>query len=149
MDWLKYQLRYPEDLFERQLEANYKYHVDNPTVWKSEGDFHERPKAGDLYYIESDLGDGVEYVGLDLVEYKGDTANILAGMYVVRHGDNFGDGGSDYPYNSSQTNWTGDGSDYGPCMNSSCSLETNPVAVCRWLNISDTTYTLTQNLAYA
>ncbi|MHA1876917.1 MAG: UPF0182 family protein, partial [Promethearchaeota archaeon] len=91
MDWLKYQLRYPEDLFEQQLEANYKYHVDNPTVWKSEVDFHERPKAGDLYYIESDLGDGVEYIGLDLVEYKGDTANILAGMYVVRHGDNFGD----------------------------------------------------------
>ena len=91
MDWLKYQLRYPEDLFEIQLEANYKYHVNNPTVWKSEVDFHERPKAGDLYYIESDLGNGVEYIGLDLVEYKGDTANILAGMYVVRHGDNFGD----------------------------------------------------------
>lgn len=89
--WLKNQLRYPEDLFEKQLEANYIYHVKNPTVWKSEVDFHERSKGGDLYYIESDLGNGVEYIGLDLVEYKGDTANILAGMYVVRHGDNFGD----------------------------------------------------------
>ena len=89
--WLKNQLRYPEDLFEKQLEANYIYHVKQPTVWKSEVDFHERTKGGDLYYIESDLGNGVEYVGLDLVEYKGDTANILAGMYVVRHGDNFGD----------------------------------------------------------
>ena len=91
MDWLKDQLRYPEDLFEKQLEANYIYHVNDPNKWKSEIDFHERPKGGDLYYIESDIGEGVEYIGLDLVEYKGDSANILAGMYVVRHGDNFGD----------------------------------------------------------
>lgn len=90
-DWLLAQLRYPEDLFEQQLEANYKYHVNQPTVWKSEVDFHERPKGGDLYYIESDLGEGVEYVGLDLVEYQGDSANILAGMYVVRHGVHFGE----------------------------------------------------------
>ncbi|MHA1670252.1 MAG: UPF0182 family protein [Promethearchaeota archaeon] len=90
-DWLKEQLRYPEELFEQQLAANYKYHVKKPNTWKSEVDFHERPRGGDLYYIESDLGEGVEYIGLDLVEYQGHSANILAGMYVVRHGDNFGE----------------------------------------------------------
>jgi len=90
-DWLKEQLRYPEDLFEAQLEANYVYHVENPTSWRRGDDFHERPEDGDLFYIESDLGEGIEYVGLDLVEYKGQTATLLAGMYVVRHGIHFGE----------------------------------------------------------
>jgi len=90
-DWLKAQLRYPEDLFELQLEANYKYHVKNSQTWKRGDDFHERPEDGNLFYIESDLGDGIEYIGLDLVEYQGQTATLLAGIYVVRHGDHFGE----------------------------------------------------------
>ena len=90
-DWLKEQLRYPEDLFELQLEANYMYHVQNSVSWRRADDFHERPEDGDLFYIESDLGEGIEYVGLDLVEYKGLTATLLAGMYVVRHGTHFGE----------------------------------------------------------
>ena len=45
----------------------------------------------EIYFIESDLGEGIEFVGLDLVEYKGRTATLLAGMYVVRHGEHFGE----------------------------------------------------------
>jgi len=90
-DWLIEQLRYPEDLFELQLQANYIYHVQNSVSWRRADDFHERPEDGDLFYIESDLGDGIEYVGLDLVEYKGITATLLAGMYVIRHGAHFGE----------------------------------------------------------
>jgi len=90
-NWLLEQLRYPEDLFELQLEANYIYHVQNPSTWKREDDFHERPENGDLFYIESDLGEGIEFIGLDLVEYKGRTATLLAGMYVIRHGEHFGE----------------------------------------------------------
>jgi len=90
-DWLRDQMRYPEELFELQLEANYIYHVQNPLTWKRGDDFHERPENGDLFYIESDLGNGIEFVGIDLVEYKGRTATLLAGMYVVRHGDRFGE----------------------------------------------------------
>jgi hypothetical protein len=89
--WLEVQLRYPEDLFELQLAANYIYHVQNSVSWRRADDFHERPEDGDLFYIESDLGDGIEYVGLDLVEYKGLTATLLAGMYVIRHGTHFGE----------------------------------------------------------
>ncbi len=89
--WLKAQLRYPEDLFELQLEANYVYHVQDLKTWKRADDFHERPENGDLFYIETNLGDGIEYIGLDLVEYKGTEARTLAGMYVVRHGENFGE----------------------------------------------------------
>ena len=90
-DWLRSQLRYPEDLFELQLEANYIYHVDNPTTWRRGDDFHERPEQGDLFYIETDLGEGIEYVGLDLVEYQGVEARTLAGIYFVRHGTHFGE----------------------------------------------------------
>ena len=89
--WLNNQLRYPEDLFELQLEANYKYHVQDLKTWKRGDDFHERPEEGDLFYIETNLGDGIEYVGLDLVEYRGAEAKTLAGMYVVRHGNHFGE----------------------------------------------------------
>ncbi len=89
--WLYQQLRYPEDLFEQQLEANYIYHVNNPTTWRRGDDFHERPEEGDLFYIETDVGEGIEYVGLDLVEYRGLEARTLAGMYIVRHGTHFGD----------------------------------------------------------
>jgi len=92
-DWLKVQIRYPEDLFEAQLEANYIYHVDDPSTWKRGDDFQERPSGGNTYYVETDLGatQGIEYVGMDLVKYIGETATVLAGMYVVRHGDNLGD----------------------------------------------------------
>jgi hypothetical protein len=90
-DWLKAQMRYPEALYKQQLNANYIYHVNNPTDWKSEVDFQETPSSSsDVYYIESDLGQGIEYVGLDLVEYKGRAATLLAGMYMVRHGDHLG-----------------------------------------------------------
>ncbi|MFX1570962.1 MAG: UPF0182 family protein [Promethearchaeota archaeon] len=89
--WLSTQLRYPEDLFELQLDANYIYHVQDLKTWKRGDDFHERPENGDLFYIETDLGNGIEYVGLDLVEYRGTEANTLAGMYIVRHGQNFGE----------------------------------------------------------
>jgi hypothetical protein len=89
--WLKNQLRYPENLFERQLAANYIYHVEELKAWKRGDDFHERPENGDLFYIETNLGEGIEFVGLDLVEFRGTEARTLAGMYVVRHGTNFGE----------------------------------------------------------
>jgi hypothetical protein len=90
-NWLLEQMRYPEELFELQLEANYLYHVQDPSTWRRGDDFHERPENGDLFYIESDLGNGIEFVGIDLVEYQGQTATLLAGMYVVRHGAHFGE----------------------------------------------------------
>ena len=101
-DWLKNQLRYPETLFELQLEANYQYHVQDLSTWKGGADFHERPENGDLFYIETNLGDGIEYVGLDLVEFRGQEARTLAGMYVIRHGTNFGEAIFYYTTNSTE-----------------------------------------------
>jgi uncharacterized membrane protein (UPF0182 family) len=102
-DWLKSQLRYPESLFELQLAANYFYHVQELKTWKRGDDFHERPENGDLFYIETNLGDGIEYVGLDLVEYRGTEARTLAGMYVIRHGTNFGEAIFYHTRNSTET----------------------------------------------
>ncbi|TFF63383.1 MAG: hypothetical protein EU521_01990 [Promethearchaeota archaeon] len=90
-EWLKKQIRYPETLFEIQLRANYRYHVQDAQTWLRQDDFHERPEDGDLFYIETDVGDGIEYAGIDLVEYVGREANLLAGMYVIRHGANLGE----------------------------------------------------------
>lgn len=89
-DWLKSQMRYPQDLFELQLEANYKYHVDSFSSWRRGDDFHERPEDADLFYIETCLGEGIEFVALDVVRYLGQEARALAGLYIMRHGDNFG-----------------------------------------------------------
>ncbi len=90
-NWLKPQMRYPEDLFELQLAAYYTYHVNDPKTWKREDDFYERPEGGDLFYIEMDIGYGMEYVGIDLVKYYGREAETLAGMAVLRHGAHFGE----------------------------------------------------------
>jgi hypothetical protein len=106
-DWLIDQLRYPENLFERQLAYQYYYHVQDPTTWRRGDDFHERPDNGDLFYIETDLGEGIEYVGIDLVEYVGREAKILAGIYAIRHSDHFGEAILYHTRNLTQINLIG------------------------------------------
>ena len=93
VDWLKEQLRYPETLFESQLINEYTYHVDNPNTWYGSSQFYDRPPAGDLFYVRFDLceGEGLEFVGIDLVQRRGQNATTLAGMYVLRHGQHFGE----------------------------------------------------------
>ncbi|MHA1729764.1 MAG: UPF0182 family protein [Promethearchaeota archaeon] len=94
-DWLKEQLRYPEQLFEVQLGYQYDYHVEDPSVWVGGSQFYERPKGGDLFYIEFDLGteEGLEFVGVDLVQRSTSTSadTTLAGVYILRHGQHFGE----------------------------------------------------------
>ncbi|MHA1371975.1 MAG: UPF0182 family protein, partial [Promethearchaeota archaeon] len=91
-DWLENQLRYPESLFERQLEVDYVYHVQDWAQWKQESDIFERPQNSDLYYVIMDLGDGLEYVSVDLVEPKSTETVTLAGMYIQRQRpDHFGE----------------------------------------------------------
>ncbi|MBN2154410.1 MAG: UPF0182 family protein [Candidatus Lokiarchaeota archaeon] len=93
VNWLKEQLRYPESLFESQLQYEYIYHVDDPSTWYGESQFYARPPSGDLFYVRFDLGEGegLEFVGIDLVQRRGQFATTLAGMYVLRHGMHFGE----------------------------------------------------------
>ncbi len=88
--WLKPQLHYPETLWESQLAVDYIYHVTDLTSWKKQNDFYKRPSTSDAFYIETDLGEGIEFAGVDVVEYVGEGAQKLAGLYVIRHGNNFG-----------------------------------------------------------
>lgn len=90
-DWLVSQLRYPETLWEKQLSVDYTYHVQDPRVWNSQSDFFKLPEGTDVFYIETDLGEGLEFVGVQLVEYNREEALKLTGLYVIRHGDHFGE----------------------------------------------------------
>lgn len=92
-NWLPAQLRYPEQLFEEQLSYQYYYHVNDPDDWFAGANFHERPTDGDTFYVEMDLGEGLEFVGIDLVQRtttQDGGLSTLAGLYCLRHGDNFG-----------------------------------------------------------
>ncbi|QEE15786.2 UPF0182 family protein [Promethearchaeum syntrophicum] len=89
--WLMNQLRYPETLWENQLKVDYIYHVTEPTTWFAENDFYVLPDNGDVFYIETDLGDGLEFVGVQLVKYTRAEALKLAGLYIIRQGEHFGE----------------------------------------------------------
>lgn len=89
--WLLSQLRYPETLWEKQLGVDYFYHVQDPRTWNSQSDFFKLPEGADVFYIETDLGEGLEFVGVQLVEYNREEALKLTGLYVIRHGDHFGE----------------------------------------------------------
>lgn len=84
-NWLVPQLKYPEDLFEDQIEIDYTYHVDEPTEWRSEQDFFERPGETDLHHVMYDLGKGNEFVGMNIVEIQAAPGKNLAGMYLNRY----------------------------------------------------------------
>ena len=89
--WLLSQLRYPETLWEKQLSVDYFYHVQDPRIWNSQSDFFKLPEGADVFYIETDLGEGLEFVGVQLVEYNREESLKLTGLYVIRHGEHFGE----------------------------------------------------------
>jgi hypothetical protein len=99
--WLESQIRYPETLWEKQMALDYRYHVQDPTTWFVGTDFYKHPTGSDVYYVETDLGDGIEFVGVEVAEYSTEGAQKLAGLYIIRHGAHFGEtifykvGGSD------------------------------------------------------
>lgn len=90
-DWLSSQLRYPEELWEKQLDVDYIYHVTDAITWRQGSSFFEQPANSDIYYVESDLSEGLEFVGTAFVEYDAIGAEKLAGVYMVRHGNHFGE----------------------------------------------------------
>ncbi len=90
-DWLMDQLRYPESLWEKQLMVDYYYHVEDSTTWYAENNFYKLPTDGDVYFVETDLGDGLEFVGVQSVEYETEESVKLAGLYIIRQGEHFGE----------------------------------------------------------
>jgi len=94
-DWLISQLRYPEDLLGThdipgQLDVDFKYHVNDPFVWRSGSDFYERPEATEVLYILVTSGNRADFVGLQLVEYEASPGRNLAGLFIAFGSDQLG-----------------------------------------------------------
>ena len=95
-EWLISQLRYPEALlgmhdFPGQLDVDFRFHVNDPFVWRSGSQFYERPRASEVLYVLMVVGDQPHFVGLQLVEFQASPGRNLAGLYVAYGGSRLGD----------------------------------------------------------
>jgi len=90
-DWLRDQLRYPEELFEWRVDMYNFYHVTDPLDFIASSKFYEVPEGLNTYYIISRPPGfkAPEFVGLLSLELRGAGGKNLAGYVVVRN---------DYPY---------------------------------------------------
>jgi hypothetical protein len=94
--WLKPQLRYPEFLFERQIDSDNIYHVTNPDVWQGQTDFFELTTNAqgvpieDVRYVVFSLNEATYWASVRLVQKFKSPAQNLAAMYVALNGENFG-----------------------------------------------------------
>ncbi|MDG6923823.1 MAG: hypothetical protein JRN67_11095 [Nitrososphaerota archaeon] len=89
--WLVPQLRYPNQLLGTQstpgqLDADFLYHVNSPSTWKSGSDFYERPSATPVYYVLVNEGNTIYYVGLQLAEFMNSPGHNLGGIYIAYGG---------------------------------------------------------------
>jgi uncharacterized integral membrane protein len=86
-DWLQTQLKWPEDLYERQLDVAYIYHVNEGEKWSNGVDFHQRPDESDTRYVIMTI-EGVErFIAYHNAEFRLSTAHNLAGIYIMGCGD--------------------------------------------------------------
>jgi len=95
-DWLIPQLRYPEALLGKrqepgQLDVDFKYHVNDPFIWRSGSDFYERPESTEVHYILMTEDDITRFIGLQLVEFEVSPGKNLAGMYIAYSGEKLGE----------------------------------------------------------
>jgi uncharacterized membrane protein (UPF0182 family) len=85
--WLQSQMKWPEDLYERQLDIAYIYHVDDGLKWKSGEDFHESPEESDTRYILMRIGGDERFVAMHNAEFYQSEGRNLAGIYVMGCGN--------------------------------------------------------------
>jgi len=85
--WLQSQMKWPEDLYERQLDVAYIYHVDDGLVWQAGQDFHESPDDSDTRYIIMRMGGEDRFVAMHNSEFRDSAGRNLAGIYVMGCGD--------------------------------------------------------------
>ncbi|NHJ13000.1 MAG: hypothetical protein EAX95_04950 [Candidatus Thorarchaeota archaeon] len=86
-DWLQSQMKWPEDLYERQLEVAYIYHVTDGLVWRSGLDFHQKPEGSDTRYIIMRIGGVERFVAQHNSEFRDSAGRNLAGIYVMGCGN--------------------------------------------------------------
>jgi len=90
-EWLKTQIRYPEELFEWRISMYNFYHVTDPSVFIAAKEFFVVPSGLDTYYIMAQPHgfEKLEFIGILSLELRGALGENLAGYMVVRN---------DYPH---------------------------------------------------
>jgi hypothetical protein len=90
-DWLQSQMRWPQDLYERQLDTAYIYHVSNPNTWLDGVDFHQAPEESDTRYVIMTIEGEERFIAYHNAEFKiassAASAHNLAGVYVMGCGN--------------------------------------------------------------
>ncbi len=86
-DWLQSQMKWPESLYERQLQVAYIYHVEDGFDFKSGVDFHESPAGSDTRYIIMRIGGTERFVAMHNAEFYDSAGRNLAGIYVMGCGN--------------------------------------------------------------
>ncbi|MFW9933610.1 MAG: UPF0182 family protein, partial [Candidatus Thorarchaeota archaeon] len=82
-DWLQSQLKWPEDLYERQLDVAYIYHVDKAETWLSGSEFHQAPIDSDTRYIIGRFGGQDKFIAMHNAEFYESQGRNLAGLYIM------------------------------------------------------------------
>ena len=96
-EWLKTQLRYPEYLFEKQIDSYNIYHVDDPLYWQEKSKFYELTTGAagqsieDVRYIVFSLNKTISWTSVRLVERLQSPGKNLAGVYVALNGKDLGE----------------------------------------------------------
>ncbi|MFX1482776.1 MAG: UPF0182 family protein [Promethearchaeota archaeon] len=86
-DWLRAQLKWPEDLYERQLQMAYIYHVNDGPEWSTGVDFHQSPEDSDTRYVIMNIEGQERFVAYHNAEFLYSQAHNLAGIYIMGSGD--------------------------------------------------------------
>lgn len=95
-EWLETQLRYPEYLFEKQIDSYNIYHVDDPLYWQESSQFYELTTGAagqpieDVRYIAFSLNKTISWTSVRLVEKLQSPGKNLAGVYLARNGEDLG-----------------------------------------------------------
>ena len=111
-DWLQTQLKWPEDLYERQLKIAYVFHVNEPNTWLGGVDFHQSPTDSDTRYVIMNIEGEERFIAYHNAEFRiaqsADSAHNLAGIYVMGCGDTrFGQMTFYRAGESGSSNWLG------------------------------------------
>ncbi|MHA2323273.1 MAG: UPF0182 family protein [Candidatus Thorarchaeota archaeon] len=86
-DWLQSQLKWPEDLYERQLHVAYIFHVTEGEQWSTGVDFHQSPEDSDTRYVIMNIEGEKRFVAYHNSEFRLAAAHNLAGIYIMGCGD--------------------------------------------------------------
>jgi len=90
-EWLKPQLRYPEELIEWRTSLYNFFHKTDPATFIAAREFYTVPMGLDTYYITAQPHgfEELEFIGLLSLELRGALGENLAGYMVVKN---------DYPF---------------------------------------------------